>query len=297
MENQKLRLGFLGFGEVGYRFAKDLSQAGLTCIVAYSRSGAKAAENDPLRQRAAAAGVELLRTPRALCARTNLIIAVTSGKSALAALRSVRPHLRADHIYVDANAGAVSAMETADRLLAGKSGFVDAAIMGPVLFNGIKVLTAASGKRAEAFRALLAPYGMNIQVVGEKPGAASAMKLIRSVCIKGLSAMLIESLEAARRYGILDAVAADIAGSMDDRPFLQTMKRYVCGTAAHAERRVQEMADALELLRSLGASTRMTSATRAMLRDVVKLGLPEHFGRREPDSITLVMDALVQARK
>ena len=73
MENQDLRLGFLGFGEAGYTFAKDLAQAGLKGIVAYSWSGAKAAENDPIRQRAAAAGVELMKTPRALCARTNVM--------------------------------------------------------------------------------------------------------------------------------------------------------------------------------------------------------------------------------
>ena len=297
MENQELQLGLLGFGEAAYCFAKDLSQAGLQGIVAYSRSGAKAAGNDPVRQRAAEAGVELVRTRRALCKRTNVIIAVTSGKSALATLRSVHAHLRPDHIYVDANACSVSTMEKADNLLAGKCSFVDAAIMGAIALNGMKVVTVVSGERAEAVRSLLAPYGMNIQVVGTKPGAASAMKLIRSVCIKGLSVTLMESLEAAQRCGILDAVAADIAGSLDERPFLQLMKRYVCGTAAHAERRVQEMADALELLDSLGNSTRMTRATRAKLNDVVKSGLPEHFGRREPDSLALVMDAIVQAKQ
>ena len=66
-----------------------------------------------------------------------------------------------------------------------------------VPLNGIKGLIGASGADAEAFRALVAPYGMNVKVVGAKPGGASAMKLIRSVCMKGLSAVLMESLEAA----------------------------------------------------------------------------------------------------
>jgi 3-hydroxyisobutyrate dehydrogenase-like beta-hydroxyacid dehydrogenase len=296
METGKLNVGFLGFGEAGYHFAKDLTHAGLSGIVAYSPSGAKAAPGDPIGVRATEAGVELVSNPRELCKRAHLIIALVPGQVALRALRSVRAYLGAAHVYVDASTAAVKAMEQAGQMLAGKSGFVDAAIMGTVSLSGIKVLTVASGPHAEAFRTLMAPYGMNIQVIGEKPGAATAMKLIRSVCMKGLAALLLESLEAAQRYGILDAVAVDIAGSIDERPFAQIIKRFVCGTAVHAERRVHEMTESLELLRSLGASTRMTRATRAMLLDVVKLGLPAHFGGREPDSIAPVLDAIVGAK-
>ena len=296
METGKLNVGLLGFGEAGYHFAKDLTQAGLSGIVAYSPSGAKAAPGDPICVRATEAGVELVSSPRELCKRAHLIIALVPGQAALRALRSVRAYLGAAHVYVDATTAAVKAMEQAGQMLAGKSGFVDAAIMGTVPLSGIKVLTVASGPHAEAFRTLMAPYGMNIQVIGEKPGAATAMKLMRSVCMKGLAALLLESLEAAQRYGILDAVAVDIAGSIDERPFAQIIKRFVCGTAVHAERRVHEMTESLELLRSLGASTRMTRATRAMLLDVVKLGLPARFGGREPDSIVPVLDAIVGAK-
>lgn len=296
MEPGKLNVGFLGFGEAGYHFAKDLTQAGLSGIVAYSPSGAKAAPGDPICVRATEAGVELVSNPCELCKRAHLIIALVPGQAALRALRSVRAYLGAAHVYVDASTAAVKAMEQAGQMLAGKSGFVDAAIMGTVPLSGIKVLTVASGPHAEAFRTLMAPYGMNIQVIGEKPGAATAMKLIRSVCMKGLAALLLESLEAAQRYRILDAVAVDLAGSIDERPFAQIIKRFVCGTAVHAERRVHEMTESLELLRSLGASTRMTRATRAMLLDVVKLGLPARFGGREPDSIVPVLDAIVGAK-
>lgn len=295
MEAQNLRLGFLGFGEAGYHFGRGLSQAGLREIVAYTPSGATAAADDPVRRRAAEAGVRLVASPRELCECAELIVAVTPGRAALPALRSVRPYLRARHIYVDASTAAVKAMEQAGRMLAGKAGFVDAAIMGTVPLNGIKVLTVASGPHAGRFRALMEPYGMNIQVVGEKPGAASAMKLIRSVCMKGIAAVLLETLEAAQRHDLLEAVAADIAASIDERPFAQIIKRFVCGTAVHAERRVHEMDESLELLRSLGASTRMTRATRGRIRDIARMGLRERFGGREPDAIAQVLEAIVGA--
>jgi 3-hydroxyisobutyrate dehydrogenase-like beta-hydroxyacid dehydrogenase len=141
------------------------------------------------------------------------------------------------------------------------------------------------------------PYGMPVTVVGSKPGGASAMKLLRSVCMKGLSGVLIESLEAAQRYGVLEAVAADIAGSFEERSFAEYMKRYVCGTVVHAERRVHEMADALALLNSLGSSTRMTKATRANLVDLAKMGLREKFNAREPATIAAAIEAIVELRR
>ena len=288
-----MRLGLLGFGEAAIRFAQDLSQAGLKDIVAYSRSGAKAQPGDPLHAEAAAAGVQLVKTPRELCKRSDVIIALTPGKAALAAVRSVRKHLKPEQIYVDASSAAVKTMEQAAQLLEGRARFVDAAIMSPVPLNGIKGVIGASGADAETFRALMVPFGMNVKVVGPKPGGASAMKLIRSVCMKGLSAVLVECLEAAQRYGVLEVAAADIAASFDERPFAQNMKRYVCGTAVHAERRIHEMADVLALLNSLGSSTRMTKATRAKLVDVTRMGLREKFNAREPDTIAAVMEAIV----
>jgi 3-hydroxyisobutyrate dehydrogenase-like beta-hydroxyacid dehydrogenase len=290
-----LRVGFMGFGEAAWCFGRDLARAGLDGLVAYSRSGARAAAKDPLRRRAAQAGVELVATPRELCRRADVIIALTPGKTALSALRSALPHLERRHLYVDASSAAVKTMERAAALLEGRAGFVDAAIMGPVPLNGIRVLTVASGPAARRFHALLAPYGMNIRPIGGDPGAASAMKLIRSVCMKGLSAVLIESLEAAHRRGILDFVAGDIAGSFAERPFPQIMQRLVCGTAVHAERRVHEMTDVLALLRDLGAPARMTRATRAKLMDVAAMGLRERFGGREPDSIARVLQAMAAA--
>ena len=291
-----MRLGILGFGEAGVRFAQDLSQAGLKDIVAYSRSGAKEPADGPLHAQAVAAGAQLVKTTRALCKNSDVIIALTPGKSVLAVVRSVRKHLRPEHIYVDASSAAVKTMEQAAEMLEGTARFVDAAIMSPVPLNGIKAVVAASGAHAEEFRALLVPYGMNVKVVGTKPGGASAMKLIRSVCMKGLSAMLMESLEAAQRYGVLEAVAADIAGSFDERPFAQNMKRYVCGTAVHAERRVHEMADALALLNALGSSSRMTKATRANLIEISKMGLREKFNAREPATIAAAIEAIVELR-
>jgi 3-hydroxyisobutyrate dehydrogenase-like beta-hydroxyacid dehydrogenase len=188
-------------------------------------------------------------------------------------------------------------MEQAAALLEGRAQFIDAALMGAVPLLGIRVPVFISGERAAELQTLLAPLGLNLRVVSTRPGAASALKLIRSIAFKGLAGVLLESLEAAHRYGMLDLVARDIAGSFDGQSFMHNMKRYVCGTAAHAERRVHEMDDALALLKSLGSPSRMSRATRATIGELAALGLPQHFNQREPASIELVMDAILEARQ
>lgn len=286
----------MGFGEAAALFAQDLRKAGLKQMVAYSRSGARARPGDALHRRAEAVGVTLVASPRALAQNADVIIGLTPGKDALAALRALRPHLTGSHIYADASASAVRTMERAATLLKGRAEFVDAAIMGPVPLGGIRVLTVTSGRAAPRFNAALQPWGMNLRAVGERPGAASAMKLIRSICFKGLACVLIESLEAAARAGVLEFVARDIAGTFDERPFLESMKRFVCGTTVHAGRRVHEMTDVLAFLDGLRSSTRMTKATTTALRHYAAMGLREHFHAREPDSMAAAIGAVVAAR-
>jgi 3-hydroxyisobutyrate dehydrogenase-like beta-hydroxyacid dehydrogenase len=291
-----VRLGFIGYGEAASRFAKDLSQAGLSSIVAFSPSAAAAGADDPVRANATESGVELVPSVKDVCRRSNLVVTLTPGKNALAVARKAKRHLTPGHIYVDATTAAVRDMEKAAELMQGSAAFVDAAVMDPVPMHGTRTLTVASGSHAEQFRAMLEPYGMNIQVVGEKPGAASAMKLLRSVCMKGLAALLLESLEAAERYGITDALTADMARFIDGRPFQDLIKRWVCGTAVHAERRVHEMIEAATLLKSLGATSRMTKSTREMLQAIADMGLRERFDGREPDSIRPVLEAIIEIK-
>lgn len=294
MQHAAPRVGFLGFGEAGYHMAKGLAGAGLTGIVAYDKFATDAVAGELIHQRAADAGVELVLSVRDLCRRARLIIALVPGRRALSVLKAAARSLTRDHIYVDAGTASVKAMVEAGRLLEGRAGFVDVAMMGAVPLTGHKVAILASGSHVEAFRGAMERYGMNIRVAGEHPGAATAMKLVRSVFMKGMAAVLIEALEAAHRHGVLAATAQDIAGYMDERSFRDHIKRFVCGTAVHAERRAFEMTESLELLRKLGSGDVMTKATRRKLQHIAGLGLREHFGGKEPDDEAAVLEVMTK---
>jgi 3-hydroxyisobutyrate dehydrogenase-like beta-hydroxyacid dehydrogenase len=295
MNSAPIRLGLLGFGEAAARLARDFSQAGFKDILGYSRSGARAQPGDLVFQRAQAAGVTLVKTVGTLARKTDVIIALTPGKSALPALKKIRKHLRPDHLYIDASSNSAHNMEQAAELVGDTAKFVDASVMGPVDLMGIKVPFVASGRHASEFRDRMTPYGMVISVVGSKPGDASAMKLIRSVLMKGLAMLLLETMEAARRRDILDAVIEDASVTFNEIPFQKIIKRYVGGTAVHCERRIHEMKECLELLHDMGAGDRATRSTISMLREMAGMGMPQKF-RVEPDSIHPVIDALIAAR-
>ena len=295
MNSAPIRLGLLGFGEAAARLAMDFSQAGFKDITAYSRSGAKAQPGDPVYQRAEAAGVKLAKSVGTLAKKSDIIIALTPGKAAVPALKKILKYLRPDHLYVDASSNSAHNMEQAAALIGNAARFVDASVMGPVDIMGLKVPFVASGPHAAEFYDRMTPHGMVITVVGNNPGDASAMKLIRSVLMKGLAMLLLETMEAAQRRNILDAVIEDSSVTFNDIPFQKIIKRYIGGTAVHCERRIHEMKECLELLQDMGSTDRATTSTIAMLRDMVKMGMPQKF-TKEPDSIHPVIDALIAAR-
>lgn len=296
MNAPSLKLGFLGFGEAARLFAADLAKAGLTGMVAYSPSGARAKPGDPIHDHASNARVQLVKTPAALAKRADLILALTQGRNAFSAARRIVKSLKPHHLYVDGSAASAQAMEKVAALLAGRAKFVDAAIMGPVAVARLQIPLVASGECAGEFRDALTPYGMNIKVISAEPGAASAMKLIRSVCFKGLSSMLYESLEAAHRRGILDVCIEDFCGTFNDMPFEKLLKRFVCSTPAHAARRAHEMRESMELLQSLNGRVRMTRAISGFMNEVVSSGLSQKFPR-EADSVREVLDVWIAAKK
>ncbi len=295
MSSAPIRLGLLGFGEAAARLAMDFSQAGFNNITAYSRSGAKAQPGDPVYQRAEAAGVKLAKSVGTLAKKSDIIIALTPGKAAVPALKKILKYLRPEHLYIDASSNSAHNMEQAAALIGNSARFVDASVMGPVDIMGLKVPFVASGPHAEEFRDRMTPCGMVITVVGSNPGDASAMKLIRSVLMKGLAMLLLETMEAAHRRNILDAVIEDSSVTFNDIPFQKIIKRYIGGTAVHCERRIHEMKECLELLQDMGSTDRATKSTISMLRDMVKMGMPQKF-TAEPESIHPVIDALIAAR-
>lgn len=246
-----MRVAVLGLGEAGGRIAADLVAA-----------GAEVRGFDPAPREVA--GIERAADAASAVAGCEVVLCIASAGAARRAAEAALPALAEHAVYADLNtAGPPSKQE-----LAGIVGpaFADVALLAPVPARGLATPALASGPAAERFAELLRPLGMPVDVVSGEPGDAAALKLLRSVFMKGLAAAALESMAAAEAAGHadwLEAQLADVIGA-------GLLERLLEGSRVHAARRVDEMDAASELLVSLGVEPLVASASRALLVKLAK---------------------------
>ena len=151
--------------------------------------------------------------------------------------------------------------------------FADVALMAPVPGHGLATPSYASGPGAAAYAQLVQPLGANVEVIGDEAGTAALRKLLRSVFMKGLAAVLIEGARAAEAAGELawfwDHIV-EVVSTADE----ELLQRMVSGTATHSTRRRQEMEAAAAVLQMIDVDPVMTRATVESLRRIAEHGVP-----------------------
>jgi 3-hydroxyisobutyrate dehydrogenase-like beta-hydroxyacid dehydrogenase len=248
-----LAVAVLGLGEAGSRLAANLASA-----------GADVRGYDPDET----AGSELpgrVAEAEAAVGAADVVLSVNAGRAALAAARSALPALSPAALYADLNTAAPE-LKRELAALVGAARFADVALLGPVPRRGLGTPALASGAGAKAFAATIGPLGMPVDVVSGTPGDAAAMKLVRSVFMKGLAAAAIESMDAAEAAGHSDWLRDEIAEVIDE----SFLDRLLEGSRRHAARRVDEMEAAQALLVELGIEPRIAAASAALLADLGK---------------------------
>jgi 3-hydroxyisobutyrate dehydrogenase-like beta-hydroxyacid dehydrogenase len=255
-----MRVAVLGLGEAGSRLAADLARAGDE-VCGYDPAPVPAIP-----------GVDKYESAQEAIAGCSLSLAVTHASQARTLLASVAGSMPGDLIYADLSAGSPGLKEElADRAGSRGARFVDVALMAPVPGRGLATPALASGSGATQYAALINARGGRVEVVGEQAGAAAARKLLRSVVMKGLAGLLIESTEAAARYNQGEWFwnhLVDQLGAIDQ----DLMERLVDATPVHAGRRLEEMEAARDLLIEAGVPATMTEATIALLRRFIEGG-------------------------
>lgn len=247
----------LGLGEAGERLAADLASGGVL-VRGFDPRDVPTPDHV---ERAGDAG--------AAVAGATVVLVLTTASSARAAAESARAGLGPDMLYADLNTAPPALKQELDELVAPTGArFVDVALLGPVPERGLRAPVLASGAGAVAFADLFGPLGMPVEVVSEVSGDAAAMKLVRSVFMKGLAAAIVESMQAADAIGRRDWLAQEIE-TMIGRPYLE---RALDGSRTHAVRRVDEMAAARDLLLELGVAPHVAAACAAQLEELAAAG-------------------------
>lgn len=251
-----------GLGEAGAEVAADLV-----------RRGAVVAGFDPA-ERPTPGDVTRHDDPRRAVEGADVVIALTAASDATTALVQALEEIPSNAVYADLATSSVALKRELAARAAGRSlGFADVALMSTVPGKGIATPQLVAGIGAARYVELMTPLGAPATYVSEQAGEAAVRKLLRSVVMKGLAALLIEALEAGEAAGLQDwlwdHVAEEIVG-VDDG----FLRRLVEGTGPHAVRRLHEMEVAQELLEELGIQPRMTAGTVRSLERATTTGTP-----------------------
>ena len=264
------KLCFIGFGEAGQAFAAGLSEAGVGGMSAWD-----ILFPDSAGERLKAAGRNIdtrLATSAADAVRgADIVVSAVTATSSLEAARSVKPHLTGQ-FFLDINSVSPGRKQETAKLLGDAARYVDVAVMAPVHPARHRTPLLIGGPHADAIEPILGELGMQAANAGDAIGAAAAIKMVRSVMVKGMEALTYECFVAAARAGVEPQVIASLSKSFPTLDWTKIIEYNLERMANHGARRAAEMEEVADTLRELGVAPHMATATVARQREMSELG-------------------------
>ncbi|MCY7575653.1 prephenate dehydrogenase/arogenate dehydrogenase family protein [Bacillus pumilus] len=290
-----MKIGFIGYGEAAYELSTGLKTEGLDHFYAYDVLLQNEKLAGTMKEKAARTGVELTSNVSEVIGKSDIVIAAVPANKTLEVAQSVLDSLKKNQVYVDVSASTPDIKkQVANEIEKQEALFVDVAMLGSLPVNKQKVPITASGSGTDRFIELTKEYGMNITKISDQPGDASALKLIRSIYMKGIVGLLIEFLEISKKYNVEDQVISSLSETLDSKSFEETMNRLVTGSALHAKRRAVELLGSIEMLDSAHIDASMCRAAQQKLERLADFQFVERFNGEKPASWEEVIDVMQQ---
>lgn len=265
-----MKLAFIGFGEAAQAMALGFrEEGGVDEVLAYDIRVDDPLQATSLRDRAAELRVTLADTLSEAVEGVPLVLSTVQGSAAVAVARSVAPLLQPGQVLVDLNSVSPDVKKSVAAAVAagGAGGCIEGAIMDAVRPKRQKVPILLAGPGAADAARLLNGIGMKIEVIGDEVGQACAVKMIRSVMIKGVEALILESMRAAETAGVTERILSSVNVTFEGLDWHQLTSHYLRRTHEHGPRRVSEMKEAAETIRSLGLEPVMSEAISKTIAD------------------------------
>ncbi|MEE2761072.1 MAG: DUF1932 domain-containing protein [Pseudomonadota bacterium] len=288
-------IAFLGYGEAGGILADGLLAAGAEVRAAYDILIDDSEKAGALRAKADAAGIVASNSAADAVAGADVVLsAVVSDQTVVAAEHSA-PHLYAGQFYLDINSTSPDKKREAAQLVkASGADFVEAAVMDLVPPHGLSVPMLLAGARAADLAEILSGFGMDVSAIGENIGDASAVKMVRSVFMKGFTAILLECLVAANKLDAEEAIFDSLQVSFPDLDWRATADYYAPRLVKHSKRQAAEMLSVADTLRGLEVEPMTALSTAARLDWMAGLGLdntPEKLPQSYPELLAAIRAA------
>jgi 3-hydroxyisobutyrate dehydrogenase-like beta-hydroxyacid dehydrogenase len=289
------RISFIGFGEAGQAIASGLREGGVERIAAWDILFPQA-EGARLKAAGEKMGVRLAASAEDAVRETDLVISAVTAASSYEAARSVEPHLSGTLWYLDINSVSPGRKQATAKLLNGRARYIDVAVVAPIHPKRHRTPLLIAAPQAAEIAPLLRDLEMELTIVGDAVGAAAAIKMIRSVMIKGVEALTLECFLAARRAGLLDVVTASLKNNYPGLDWQKMSEYNLERMASHGERRAAEMEESAATLRELSLDPLMVEATVKRQREMGAIGKDEAVRASLTQGRAAMLDAIGKAK-
>ncbi|MET0868159.1 MAG: DUF1932 domain-containing protein, partial [Pseudorhodoplanes sp.] len=226
---------------------------------------------------------------------SDIVIAAVTAASSSEAGQSVAAHLKARPYYLDVNSVSPGRKQQTAKLLGENARYLDVAIVSAIHPLRHKSPMMLAGPFAKEAQPLLAALGMKTQVMGDKVGDAAAIKMIRSVMIKGIEAVTAECFLAAKRAGVLDQVTASLKNNYPTLDWTKVSEYNIERMASHGIRRAAEMREVAATLRELGIEPLMTTGTIERQQELGEIGRKPEIKEAVKQGRQAMLEALDEA--
>lgn len=257
-------IGMVGYGEVGKIFTAGLKSRVISVSawdLTFDADSAPAPTREAELAHAAQAGVQACLSMQALCKGADFVISAVTASNTLAVAQAAAQHIRPGAIFLDLNSASPGTKQQAAQVIeAAGAYYVEAGVMTSVPPYGIRVPMLLGGAQAQALAEKLCGFGMDAKAVATEIGVASAIKMCRSVMIKGLEALVIESYSTARKYGVEGYMIPTLAETFPSIDWEKQGAYFFSRVAQHGKRRAEEMREAANTVREAGFEPWMAAA-------------------------------------
>ncbi len=259
--NKPLQIAFIGYGEVGKLFARQFREKGVANIAAWDILFDEPARGAAKREETRAAHVRAGTSAADAAKDADVVFSCVTADQAEPVARAARAYLAPGQFFVDVNSAAPDTKRrAAAEVMAAGAHYIEAAVMAAVASKGIGTGILSGGPEAVRAAQLLNPLGMDMTPVSTEYGRASATKLSRSIMIKGIEALIVDSARAARAWGVADDVFASLERTFPGVDFAELADNMAERVQKHGIRRAAEMREAADMLDDLGMHSGLARA-------------------------------------
>ena len=289
-----MNVALIGYGEVGRILGEDLRAVGHTVTTFDVKL--RTAAGVPVRAHAGVHGVTLAASHAGAVGQADVVVSAVTASQTVAAAEACARALPAGAFFLDVNSASPGAkIAAAEQVSRGGGRYVEGAVMTAVLPYRIKVPLLLGGPHAAALLPALDDLGFAAKVASDQLGIASATKMCRSVMIKGLEAMVIESFTAARRYGVEGALIKSLRETFPGVDWEKQAAYFFQRVIEHGRRRGEEMREAAVTVREAGLQPWSAAATAERQTWVADLADEGIFGKRGHKSFGASQDWRTEA--